>query len=379
MFKFQDKNAMMRSIHIMNFDLRIITAMTTRIAIFRFSALGDCVLLLPSIRALQAAFPKSHITWIIESNLLPLFAAIEGVEFIAIKKPRSIKDYLALRQQLSCYEFDILLVMQASLRANLIYPFIKAKRKIGFDKVRGKELHGLFINERIPFAEEHLLDGFMAFANKLIQESDSKKINTKPEWNLTLDKHALLWAEQQLADIKSHKLKVLAINPAASKLERCCSAQFYAEVLVSAVKQFNCAIVITGGPAEWEQALAQEITERYSAAGGENLLNLVGKTTLPQLAAVLKQVDVLLAPDTGPIHIADALGTKVVGLYAVAPPALTGPYQNQNRLVDAYPRALLTLLNKQAHQVKWGTRIHHAKAMSYFTKAEVLEKLALCL
>lgn len=352
--------------------------MTTRIAIFRLSALGDCVLVVPTIRALQVALPNVSITWIIEANLLPLFEGLDGVEFIAIKKPRSIKDYWSLQKQFKDYEFDILLAMQASLRANLIYPFIQAKRKIGFDKVRGRELHGLFINERIPFAKTHLLDGFMSFANKLIEESSLEKKIELPTWGLSINPLAHAWAAQQLAPIKNNTGKLLAINPAASKLERCCSAAFYAQVLLKAAQRWNCAVVITGGSALWEQELAQEIADRYRVGGGLNLLNLVAKTNLQQLAAVLAQVDVLLAPDTGPIHIADALGTKVVGLYAVAPAVLTGPYQNQQTVVDHYPQALHNLLNKDVNTVKWGTRVHHPNAMSFFTEGEVLEKLALC-
>lgn len=358
-------------------SVRSARLMSTRIAIFRFSALGDCVLLLPAVRALQKALPDAKITWIIEHNLLPLFKNVEGLEFLPIKKPRSLADYRLLKKQLGTYQFDVLLAMQSSLRSNLIYPFIKAPRKIGFDKQRAKDLHSLFVNEHISFKEEHLLEGFMGFISHL-SGTDKQDLLKNLRWDFNFDPDVTSWAKARLA---SSQLPYLAVNPAASKLERCCSADFYSEVLAVAMQQFGCAVVLTGGPAAWEVNLAADIEQKLKVklkAAGQNeavIYNLVGKTSLPQLAALLAQVDVLLAPDTGPVHLADAMGCKVVGLYAVAPPGLTGPYQNQNLVVNCYPQALKKLMHKEITEVKWGTRVHHPQAMSFFRIEPVLERL----
>lgn len=353
--------------------------MSSRIVIFRFSALGDCILLLPAVRALQKALPDAQITWIIEHNLMPLFKNVEGINFLPIKKPRSLSDYLLLKKQLGQYQFDVLLAMQSSLRSNLIYPFIKAPRKIGFDKQRAKDLHSLFVNEQITFKEEHLLEGFMGFISHLsgIEKQDLLK---NLRWDFNLDQSAVDWAK---AELPAKQTRYLAVNPAASKLERCCSADFYSEILAAAIEKFACAVVLTGGPALWEKTLAVDIEQKLKAklrVAGQDasaIYNLVGKSSLPQLAALLAQVDVLLAPDTGPVHLADAMGTKVLGLYAVAPPALTGPYQNQNLVVNCYPQALKKLMHKETDEVKWGTRVHHPQAMSFFSVDQVMEKLAL--
>jgi heptosyltransferase I len=351
--------------------------MSTRIAVFRFSALGDCVLLLAAVRALQTVMPDAKITWIIEHNLMPLFKNIEGIEFLAIKKPRSLSDYRLLKKQLADYQFDVLLAMQSSLRSNLLYPLIKAKRKIGFDRQRAKDLHSLFVREQIPFKEEHLLEGFMSFIS-VISGLDQAQLLKNLRWDFNLDAVDTAWATAQLPESQQ---RYLAVNPAASKPERCCSAGFYSEVLFAAVKHFDCSVLLTGGPASWEVSFAAEIEQKLkeklqSAEINVNRVhNLVGKSSLPQLAALLAQVDVLLAPDTGPIHLADAMATKVVGLYAVAPPALTGPYQNQDLVVNQYPQALKALLHKEASEVKWGTRVHHPDAMSFFSVEAVLEKL----
>jgi heptosyltransferase I len=111
---------------------------------------------------------------------------------------------------------------------------------------------------------------------------------------------------------------------------------------------------------------------RLTLQAPEHTLNLNGKTSLKQLAALLSQADVLLAPDTGAVHIATALGTPVIGLYAVATPGLTGPYQHQQYCVDRYPDALSRFLGAGQHA--WNTRVHHPDAMSLITVDEVMQQ-----
>ena len=142
------------------------------IAFFRLSALGDVVLAIPLIKAIQKQWPDCKITWITSSAVYPLLEGLDCVEFLVIKKPQKIKDYLSLRTLLKEYQFDILLAAQASFRTNLIYPFINAKRKIGFDNGRARDLHSWFVKEQIDPRDEHLAEGFMGFAKKLGIESN---------------------------------------------------------------------------------------------------------------------------------------------------------------------------------------------------------------
>ena len=104
-------------------------------------------------------------------------------------------------------------------------------------------------------------------------------------------------------------------------------------------------------------------------------MNLCGKTTPKQLAALLSLVDVLIAPDTGAVHIARSMNTPVIGLYAVASPKLSGPYQQLDYCVDAYPQAVQKFLGKSFAQLAWNTRVHETKAMDLIEVAEVIEKL----
>jgi len=330
------------------------------IAFFRLSALGDVVLAIPMIRALQKQWPECKITWITSSAVYPLLEGLEGVEFLVIQKPKKVKDYLDLRKLFKQYQFDILIAAQASFRTNLIYPFIKAKRKIGFDNGRARDLHAWFVKEQIPPADEHLAEGFMGFAKYLDINSDELS------WSLYTSDQDKAWAKQT-----RQKSKYIAINAAASKAERTWKAEHYAELINLAVEKYQCQVVLTGGPAENEIQLADKIQNltKYPVD------NLVGRTKHKQIAALLGEVDCLIAPDTGPAHIAVAMHTPVIGLYAVARSGLSGPYQAPSYTVDAYPLAVEKYLGKPYSEAGWHERVHHADAMDLITVEDVMAQL----
>src|SRR3990167_5479208 len=333
------------------------------IAVLRLSALGDVTLMVPMVRAIQRHFQGVEMTWIIGRHVYGLLEGLSGVNFIVIDKPRSLKDYWRLRQQLRPYQFDVLLAAQASLRTNLIYPWIKAPIKIGFDACRSRDGHGWFINKRIHFQPEHLLEGFMRFATTL------GVTDTTVVWDLPLEQSHWAWAKQQLS-VRSGRW--IAVNPMASKLERQWLLDRYATVVQKAVEQWKVNIVFTGGEAVDEQQFIRAIIAKSRV----DCLNLAGKTSMKQLAALLCAVDVLVSPDTGPVHIATAMGTPVVGLYAVAPPQLSGPYRSSALVINKYPDAVRDILHCDPDTIAWGTRVHDYRAMQLITVEEVLEKLA---
>ncbi|WP_197722109.1 glycosyltransferase family 9 protein [Sulfuriflexus mobilis] len=333
-----------------------------RIAVLRLSALGDICMVVPVIRTLQQALPQAQITWIISRPAYNLVEGLDGVEFIVIDKPRGPGDYLALRKRLQHERFDVLLAMQAALRANLIYPLIQAPLKIGFDARRARDRQDWFTNAAIPFANEHLLDSFLAFAKTLGIE------NTVIDWRLPIGDAERDWARQQLAGGTG---RVVIVNPAASKAERNWPAERYAEVITQ-LQARGAQIILTGGANPEEAALIQAIERQLVIP----IKNLAGQTHPKQLAALLEAADCLLAPDTGPVHMAVAVGTPVVGLYAVAPSWLSGPYRQREYVIDHYDQAVREILGKDPQTVKWGTRVHDARAMQLITVDEVLERLS---
>lgn len=320
-------------------------------------------LAVPLVRTLRAAYPGARLTWITSPLAFALLEGLPGVEFVVIDKPTGLADYRNLPRRLQGRKFDALLALQANLRVNLIYPLIKADIKLGFDRLRAREGQWLFTNRRIRFAPEHLLDSFLAFGRAL------GATHSLITWDLPLGEPDLAFADLQLAGDGP----LLAVNPAASKAERNWNIERYISVIRTAQARWKVRVVLTGS----SQPDEIDLGARIAAQVPGRIINLIGKTTPKQLAAVLKRSDCLLAPDTGPAHIAVAVGTPVVGLYGVAPPELSGPYFYPDLVVNKYPQAVRTFLRRDPEQVPWNTRVHDAGAMALIQADEVLEKLEL--
>jgi heptosyltransferase I len=107
----------------------------------------------------------------------------------------------------------------------------------------------------------------------------------------------------------------------------------------------------------------------------EPALDLVGKDTLKQLMALLERATALLAPDSGPVHIANALGTPVLGLYACTDPERSGPYSDRRWTVDHYDEAARRFLHKPATALPWGKRVEFPGAMDLIPVGEVITRL----
>ena len=300
--------------------------------LLKLSAIGDCICTVPLVRALQRAYPNSKISWIISQPAYSLLEGLSGVDFIVVKKPRSVRDYLNFRKLIQPYSFDVLLAVHTSLRANLMLPFIQAARKIGFDYKRAKDGQRLFVRESIAAKPTgHFVDRYLQFAEYLGVR------DLTPEWNLTIAPAERAWA----VNLLKGSSKWLALNPVASTSQKTWSVQGYAELLQRAHTELNYQIVITGGPGEAEQQFVAAIVQ----AARVPVLNLSGDqaVNLKQLAALYEKVTVVVAPDTGPMHLADAMGTKVIGLFAVTDPKISGPYHNQRYVINHYKNSMNTI------------------------------------
>lgn len=334
--------------------------MIKSICIVRLSALGDVLMLVPLVRTLQSNFKDVHLTWVISPPAYDLVKGIDGVEFIVINKPKRVGDYWQFWQQLKHRRFDVLLAAQASLRANLLYPLIRAPRKIGYDRLRAKDGHQWFVNETIDSGHDHTLDGFLRFAQALgIQQTDIR-------WDLPLALDDKAWAKQQLA---TDAPVTVLINPAASKAERSWLPQRYAQIIKHLQTQFQAYVVLVGGPGPIDKALGEAIGEYVPVC------NLIGKTKLTQLMALIDHADLLICPDTGPSHMGTSVSTPVVALHAVTSANVSGPYLYQHLAVDFYPEAVQKILHKSLEENIWGTHAHGNETMALISVEAVIERL----
>ncbi|WP_105199552.1 glycosyltransferase family 9 protein [Pseudoalteromonas sp. T1lg10] len=323
------------------------------ICILRLSAIGDVCHAVAAVQAIQRVHPQAKITWVIGKVEAMLLEGVPGVEFVVFDKKQGRQAFKTLREQLNGREFDVLLNMQVAFRAGLASRCIRAKVKIGFDKARSKELHSWFINRRIAAKEQpHVLEGFMQFAEQL------GVTDFTPHWQMPLSDTDKQNAMKLVGDDGE---PLLVISPAASKAERNWLPERYAAVAEHAMAQ-GFRVAISGGPTAMEQQLADQIIAHCQ----QPVLNLVGKTSLKELTCVLGLATLVLAPDTGPAHMAVTQGTAVIGLYAHSNPKRTGPYLYQDYVVEVYNQAVQEQYGKPASELPWGVR----------AKGELMDRIA---
>jgi heptosyltransferase I len=326
------------------------------------SAIGDVCHTLAVVRTLQQAWPDTRFTWIIGELEAKLLGHLPDIEFIVFDKRAGLKGYLQLRQQLRGRRFDVLLHMQLSIRASAIAALVSAKIKLGFDRARARELQWLFTNRRIrAHQNQHVLDGLFGFAEHFgIHEHVL-------HWNIPLPESALAYAQQVIPDNQP----TLIISPCSSHVLRNWRAKYYAQVGDHAATNLGMRVLICGGPSDIEREMSATIVKHMQ----QPVTNLVGRDTLLQLLATLQRATVLLTPDSGPAHMATAVGTPVIGLYATANPARSGPYLSRQWCVNKYEAAAQKFLHRAANQIPWTTKIEYAGAMDLITPDAVIQKL----
>lgn len=337
------------------------------ICLLRLSAIGDVTHVLPIIATLQQQWPNTKISWIIGATEYSLVKSLPGIEFIVFDKSKGLKEYGRLRKQLAGRRFDILFMMQVSLRANLISLNIRADRRIGFDKARSHDLHYYFCNEHIEGSNRvHVLDGFFQFLEKLgINER-------KMDWLLKTGDEDRAFAK----NIITHKTCVI-INPCSSARRnnfRNWPQTQYAEIIDYLLKK-KIQVVMTGGPSPGEIQFVQHVVDLCHCKPD----NLAGKTTLTQLLALLEQANCMIAPDTGPAHMATVAGIPAIGLFASSNPLRTGPYKSQHILINAYPEALNKYNHKTVNQARWGERVRVPEAMREITTERLIQNIEKCI
>ncbi|MFC3815932.1 glycosyltransferase family 9 protein [Lysobacter sp. GCM10012299] len=335
------------------------------ICLLRLSALGDVTHVVPLVRTLQAAWPQARITWVIGKGEHRLLAGLPDVDFVEYDKKTGLAGMRAVRRELrqrlgGKQRFDVLMQMQVAARANLLSAFIPARRRIGYDRSRSKDLHGLFVNERIPDRPGiHVLDAIGSFCEPLGLHQD------RVQWDLPVPDEARQWAREQWPDDGT---PTMLVSPCSSHARRNWRPERHAALADHAAAR-GWRVVLCGGRSELER----QTTDAIMAAMHHPALDLVGKDTLKQLPALLERGQLLVTPDSGPMHIGNAMGTKVLGLHAASNPARSGPYSDRRYCADRYDDAARKYLGKPAAELRWGTKIEHDGVMDLVTVEDAID------
>lgn len=332
------------------------------LCLVRLSALGDVCNTVPLLRAIKRAWPETALTWIVGKAEHRLVRDLPGVEFIVFDKGGPFAGFRQARRQLLERRFDMLLLAQVSQRSSLLASLVQADRRIGFDRPRSRPGHGLVIDERIDAVpSQHQVHAFLEFARYLDLATDGI------DRRLPVPEHAWEFAREH----QPQAGRAVIISPSSSHVRRNWHPAGYAAVADWVIEQTGRPVLLMGGPGEAEKALGQEIEKTMR----NPVVNLIGRDTIKQALAMFERAACVIAPDSGPAHFADAMGTPVVGLYAATWARRSGPLDSLDHTVDCYPRAAREFAGKPPEKLRWGKRLERPGVMALITPEMVIEKL----
>jgi heptosyltransferase I len=297
-----------------------------RVCIVLLTGLGDVVNGLPLVNALKAHDPARHVTWVVEpmpAAVLRPHASVDDV--VVYEKRRGIAGVADLRRKLAGRRFDLTINLNVYLKSAWPTLLSRAPHRMGFE--RGRAMDGVWLaaNDHLPRRPRaHTLDMFLEFAEHLGLPVPSV------DWRLEITDEERAEQEAFFAPLRDRP--VVGIVPASANAKKDWFADRYARVIDALEHDFGYRTVLIGGPGGRETAMARAITEAASANPvwglGDGIRRLVW---------MVDGCDLLIAPDTGPVHIARALDVPVIGLYGHTNPWRVGPYRRYQELwVDRY-------------------------------------------
>ena len=294
-----------------------------RIAVVMMSAIGDAVHTLPVVNSLRAAAPDSRITWVIQPGPHGLVAGHPAVdEFVLFDRKRGWRAFRDVQRATAGERFDLVIALQVYFKAGLVTRILRSPRKLGFDRARARDANWLFTTERIAArGQRHVQDQYFEFLEHL-------GVPPLLEWRLgpTEEERA-----RYAGALPDDPRPTVAFVVGTSKPAKEWPAERYA-VLADRLAAAGVRTVLVGGRSPRELAAA-EVIRRHAKHAPPDLL----EWDLRKLVYLLDRVDVLVSPDTGPLHMGVALGTPTVSLMGFTNPKRVGPFRRfHDLMIDAY-------------------------------------------
>ena len=290
-----------------------------RICIIKPSALGDVVQTLPVLTALRVRFPRAYIAWVVNRAYADVLAGHpdldEVIAFDRIREApwsRPVRRSLAeLRATLRSRRFDLAIDVQGLLRSGLMTWATGAARRVGLGDAR--EGASLCYTDKIAVPAENIsaVDRYWLVASALGAG------NTAKQFRIALEDDDRAWAGERLAAATG--LRVV-INAGARWPTKRWPVEHFAVIAGRLVREFDASIILVGGSEDVPTA------NQLAASLPGRAINLAGQTTLKQLAAVLVGAHLVVTNDSGPMHLAAALGTPVAAIFTCTSPERARPY-----------------------------------------------------
>jgi heptosyltransferase I len=287
-----------------------------RILIVRLSAIGDVIQSMPIACALRERFPNAFLAWAVEQPTGQLLQGHEALnEVIALPRGwlKSARGVLQLRQRLHNLRFDVAVEAQGLTKAAILAWLSGARRRIGFGRPWGRELSRWINTETVDTPGPHIVERNLQLLRPLGIDSQAVRFMVPEQ---PRDRQ---WADE-LVGSAGLKQGFAIINAGAGWPSKLWPAQRFGAVTqhLGAAWHLPTLVVWAG---EEELAIAEQIV-----VASQGHAQCAPKTTLAELAALARRATMFIASDTGPLHLAAAVGTPCVGLYGPWPKEVHGPF-----------------------------------------------------
>ena len=291
--------------------------MSLKILIVRLSAIGDVVHTLPSLNALRITFPDARIDWLVEETSAPLLKGHPQLDSLFVFQKNWRKHFarhlfsqiISFFKKLRSQRYDWAIDFQGLTKSGLAAYASGARRVIGFGDKDGRELNKLFTNVKVrPPANLHVIERNLSLLAPLGIENPPVKF-ILPRFNVEIKE----WNDPK---------PFVAINPGAGWLTKQLPLTTLAELGSRLYREKNLRIVITWGPGE--RGLAHKLQQLIAQRHGEAIL--APPTDLPQLCTLISSARLFIGGDTGPTHLAAALGVPVLSYFGASDARRNRPY-----------------------------------------------------
>ncbi len=297
--------------------------MAERILVKAVNWLGDAVMTLPALKGLRALFPSARISVLTKDSLADLYRGAPFVDETILEGDRGLKGMMRLTRRIKEGAFDTAILFPASFRSALLIYLSGVPERVGFAKEGRSPLLTKALRRDTDLLRRHRVEYFL----RLLEPFGSVPRPTAPRIDPTFEDRA--WAAKTLDGRLAGHGPLVAMHPGATygNAKRWYPDR-YAAVGSRLSKERGARIAVIGGKAEAD--LAAEVA-RGIAPGPAT--SFAGETSLLQLAALLERASVLVTNDTGPMHLAAAVGTPIVAVFGPTDPVTTRPYGDRHTVV----------------------------------------------
>jgi lipopolysaccharide heptosyltransferase I len=284
------------------------------VLVLRLSALGDVIHTMPAVSALREAHPAARIRWVVEAPYRELVEVVTGVEAVPVRL-RKWEFREALQRMKGA---DTSIDFQGLIKSAAVGWAARARTRIGFDRNAVREKPALlFTNKKVRVdTTQHIIDQNLALISGVAGSQPAEASRAKSP---ALQRETLHWDRFATAEGFGDFADAIVLLPGAGKPNKLWPIERFREL----AKVLGPRTLVVWGPGERERA--QAIGARVAPP-----------TSLRELAWILAHAKLVIGGDTGPLHLADALGTKVIGLYGPTNPRRNGPYYQLENVVDHF-------------------------------------------